>query len=67
MASDKVEKKRKRASNGHERPTKKPALDLQSLPPLKANLIKDHSELTPVLSTQSAKYTFSARPNRCLE
>ncbi|KAL2814625.1 A49-like RNA polymerase I associated factor-domain-containing protein [Aspergillus granulosus] len=51
MAPDKAEKKRKRASNGHERPTKKPALDLQSLPPLKANLIKDHSELTPVLIT----------------
>ncbi|KAL2854700.1 A49-like RNA polymerase I associated factor-domain-containing protein [Aspergillus pseudodeflectus] len=51
MASDKAEKKRKRASNGHERPTKKPALDLRSLPPLKANLIKDHSELTPVLIT----------------
>ncbi|KAL3465789.1 A49-like RNA polymerase I associated factor-domain-containing protein [Aspergillus heterothallicus] len=51
MASDKAEKKRKRASNGHERPTKKPALDLQSLPPLKANLVKDHSELTPVLIT----------------
>ncbi|KAL5342969.1 A49-like RNA polymerase I associated factor-domain-containing protein [Aspergillus crustosus] len=49
MASDKAEKKRKRASDRHERPTKKPALDLQSLPPLKANLIHDDSELTPVL------------------
>ncbi|KAL4883281.1 A49-like RNA polymerase I associated factor-domain-containing protein [Aspergillus karnatakaensis] len=49
MASDKAEKKRKRASDRHERPTKKPALDLQSLPPLKASLIHDDSELAPVL------------------
>lgn len=50
MPSDKVEKKRKRASDRHERPTKKPALDLQSLPPLKSSLTKDDSELAPVLS-----------------
>ncbi|OJI98983.1 hypothetical protein ASPVEDRAFT_50551 [Aspergillus versicolor CBS 583.65] len=49
MASDKAEKKRKRASDRHERPTKKPALDLQSLPPLKSSLTKDDSELAPVL------------------
>ncbi|KAL5043977.1 hypothetical protein BDW71DRAFT_186913 [Aspergillus fruticulosus] len=49
MASDKAEKKRKRASDRHERPTKKPALDLQSLPPLSASLIHDDSELAPVL------------------
>lgn len=50
MASDKTEKKRKRASDRHERPTKKPALDLQSLPPLKSSLTKDDSELAPALS-----------------
>ncbi|KAL4870494.1 hypothetical protein BDV12DRAFT_165704 [Aspergillus spectabilis] len=49
MPSDKAEKKRKRASDRHEPPTKKPALDLQSLPPLKASLIHDDSELAPVL------------------
>ncbi|KAL4980231.1 A49-like RNA polymerase I associated factor-domain-containing protein [Aspergillus desertorum] len=49
MALDKAEKKRKRASDRHERPTKKPALDLQSLPPLSASLIHDDSELAPVL------------------
>ncbi|KAL3476123.1 A49-like RNA polymerase I associated factor-domain-containing protein [Aspergillus californicus] len=49
MAHDKTEKKRKRDLDRHERPTKKPALDLQSLPPLKASLIKDDSELAPVL------------------
>ena len=53
MASDKAEKKRKRASDRHERPTKKPALDLQSLPPLSASLIHDDSELAPVLSMSS--------------
>ncbi|KAL2825602.1 A49-like RNA polymerase I associated factor-domain-containing protein [Aspergillus cavernicola] len=50
MAPGKAEKKRKRASDRHERPTKKPALDLQSLPPLKASLISDDSELAPVLT-----------------
>ncbi|KAL4942115.1 hypothetical protein BDV06DRAFT_168975 [Aspergillus oleicola] len=49
MAHDKAEKKRKRASDRHERPTKKPALDLQNLPPLSASLIHDDSELAPVL------------------
>ncbi|KAL4807815.1 A49-like RNA polymerase I associated factor-domain-containing protein [Aspergillus unguis] len=49
MASDKVEKKRKRASDRHERPTKKAALDFQNLPPLSASLVSDNSELAPVL------------------
>ncbi|KAL4966834.1 DNA-directed RNA polymerase I subunit RPA49 [Aspergillus stella-maris] len=48
MAHDKAEKKRKRASDRHERPTKKAALDLQSLPPLSASLVHDDSELAPV-------------------
>ncbi|KAL4928707.1 DNA-directed RNA polymerase I subunit RPA49 [Aspergillus undulatus] len=50
MAHDRAEKKRKRASDRHERPTKKPALDLQSLPPLSASLVHDDSELAPVLA-----------------
>lgn len=49
MPSDKTEKKRKRASDRHERPTKKPALGLQALPPLKASLVEDKSELAPVI------------------
>ncbi|KAJ5240938.1 uncharacterized protein N7469_002529 [Penicillium citrinum] len=51
MPSDKTEKKRKRASDRHERPTKKPALELQALPPLKASLVEDKSELAPVIAT----------------
>ncbi|KKK17974.1 hypothetical protein P175DRAFT_0450564 [Aspergillus ochraceoroseus IBT 24754] len=51
MGSDKAEKKRKRASDRHDRPSKKPALDLQDLPPLAASMIKDDSELAPVLLT----------------
>jgi DNA-directed RNA polymerase I subunit RPA49 len=50
MPSDKVEKKRKRASNGHERPSKKPSLELQDLPPLAASVVNDDSELAPVIS-----------------
>lgn len=49
MPSDKTEKKRKRASDRHERPTKKAALGLQDLPPLKASLIEEKSELAPVI------------------
>ncbi|KAE8146015.1 A49-like RNA polymerase I associated factor-domain-containing protein [Aspergillus avenaceus] len=51
MPSDKVEKKRKRASNGHERPSKKPALELRDLPPLAASVVDDDSELAPVIVT----------------
>lgn len=47
MPSDKIDKKRKRASDRHERPTKKPAL--QALPPLAASLVEDKSELAPVI------------------
>lgn len=50
MPSDKVEKKRKRASDRHERPSKKPALGLHDLPPLAASVVNDDSELAPVLS-----------------
>ncbi|KAJ5574033.1 uncharacterized protein N7459_008460 [Penicillium hispanicum] len=51
MPSDKTEKKRKRASDRHERPSKKPALELQALPPLAASLVEDKSELAPVIAT----------------
>lgn len=50
MPSDKVEKKRKRASDRHERPSKKPALELQDLPPLASSVVEDDSELAPVIS-----------------
>lgn len=50
MASDKVEKKRKRDSDRHERPSKKPAIQAQDLPPLTASVLKDDNELAPVLS-----------------
>ena len=49
MPSDKIDKKRKRASDRHERPSKKPALELQDLPPLSASTVEDHSELAPVI------------------
>jgi DNA-directed RNA polymerase I subunit RPA49 len=49
MPSDKIGKKRKRASDRHERPSKKPALQLQALPPLAASLVEDKSELAPVI------------------
>jgi DNA-directed RNA polymerase I subunit RPA49 len=49
MPSDKVEKKRKRASDRHERPSKKPALGLQDLPPLTTSVVNDNSELAPVI------------------
>ncbi|KAK1140250.1 DNA-directed RNA polymerase I subunit rpa49 [Aspergillus melleus] len=51
MPSDKVEKKRKRDSDRHERPSKKPALGLHDLPPLAASVVNDDSELAPVLIT----------------
>lgn len=47
MPSEKVDKKRKRASDRHERPTKKTAL--QALPTLAASVIEDKSELAPVI------------------
>lgn len=53
MASDKVEKKRKRDSDRHERPSKKPAIQAQDLPPLTASVLKDDNELAPVLSMSS--------------
>ncbi|KAJ6107776.1 hypothetical protein N7523_009099 [Penicillium sp. IBT 18751x] len=49
MPSDKIDKKRKRATDRHERPSKKTAL--QSLPPLAASLVEDKSELAPVIAT----------------
>ncbi|EYE93436.1 DNA-directed RNA polymerase I subunit RPA49 [Aspergillus ruber CBS 135680] len=51
MPSDKIDKKRKRHSERHERPSKKPALELQDLPPLSASLVEDNSELAPVIVT----------------
>lgn len=53
MSSDKIDKKRKRHSDRHERPAKKPALELQTLPPLSASVVEDHSELAPVLGILS--------------
>lgn len=47
MPSDKIDKKRKRASDRHERPTKKTAL--QTLPTLAASVVEDKSELAPVI------------------
>jgi len=49
MPSDKIDKKRKRNSDRHEHPSKKPALGLQDLPPLSASLVEDDSELAPVI------------------
>jgi hypothetical protein len=49
MPSDKIDKKRKRASDRHERPTKQPAL--QTLPTLAASVVEDKSELAPVIGT----------------
>jgi DNA-directed RNA polymerase I subunit RPA49 len=49
MGSDKPEKKRKRDSDRHDRPSKKPALAPQNLPPLKASVLRDDSEFAPVL------------------
>ncbi|KAJ5647487.1 hypothetical protein N7490_003859 [Penicillium lividum] len=51
MPSDKTEKKRKRASDRLERPSKKAALELQALPPLAASVVEDKSELAPVIAT----------------
>lgn len=53
MSSDKVEKKRKRASDIHNRPSKKPAIDL---PPLKAGLLKDDSDFAPVFGKSCYVY-----------
>ncbi|OJJ48843.1 hypothetical protein ASPZODRAFT_129165 [Penicilliopsis zonata CBS 506.65] len=50
MPSVDVEKKRKRASDRHERPSKKPALELQDLPPLASSVVEDHNELAPVIA-----------------
>lgn len=47
MPSDKIDKKRKRASERQERPTKKTAL--QTLPTLAASVVEDKSELAPVI------------------
>ena len=49
MPSDKIEKKRKRVSERHERPSKKAVLELQALPPLAASIVEDQSELAPVI------------------
>ncbi|KAJ6092834.1 hypothetical protein N7486_008123 [Penicillium sp. IBT 16267x] len=51
MPSDKTEKKRKRVSDRHERPSKKAVLELQALPPLAASIVEDRSELAPVIAT----------------
>ncbi|KAJ5992823.1 hypothetical protein N7451_008547 [Penicillium sp. IBT 35674x] len=51
MPSDKIEKKRKRVSERHERPSKKAVLELQALPPLAASVVEDQSELAPVIAT----------------
>ncbi|KAJ5689585.1 hypothetical protein N7462_003977 [Penicillium macrosclerotiorum] len=51
MPSIKIDKKRKRASDVHGGPSKKPALQLQALPPLAASLVEDKSELAPVIAT----------------
>jgi DNA-directed RNA polymerase I subunit RPA49 len=50
MPSDKADKKRKRDSDRHEHPSKKPALELKDLPPLSASVVEEHSELVPVIS-----------------
>lgn len=49
MPSDKTEKKRKRVSERHERPSKKAVLEMQALPPLAASIVEDQSELAPVI------------------
>lgn len=51
MAPDKAEKKRKRASDRHDQPSKKAALDVHNLPPLATKVVEDHNELAPVLGT----------------
>lgn len=60
MAPD-TEKKRKRASDRHEqRPSKKPALEVEpkDMPPLAASVVEDESELAPVLGELSFSYIF---------
>jgi DNA-directed RNA polymerase I subunit RPA49 len=61
MPSDKVEKKRKRDSDRHERPSKKPALHLQDLPPLSASVVDEHSELAPVISMNDIHLLYYAQ------
>ena len=63
MPSDKVDKKRKRASDRHERPSKKPALELQDLPPLSSSVVEDDSELAPVISMSH----YASTPSSCLD
>lgn len=63
MPSDKVEKKRKRASDRHERPSKKPALELQDLPPLASSVVEDDSELAPVISMLHLFYALPFCPH----
>lgn len=53
MSSSKIDKKRKRASDRHDRPSKKPALELQDLPPLATSVVQDNSELAPVIGMSS--------------
>lgn len=59
MAPDKAEKKRKRASDRHDQPSKKHAHDVHNLPPLATSVVEDHSELAPVLGTYSLLLRFS--------
>lgn len=53
MPSDKTDKKRKRASDRHDQPRKKTAVQLQALPPLAASVVPDQSELAPVIGMGS--------------
>jgi hypothetical protein len=60
-SSPEKQKRKREVSSTHqqERPSKKPALvnggriGLKNLPPLKANVVVDNSELAPVLSMSS--------------
>ncbi|KAJ5104982.1 hypothetical protein NUU61_002329 [Penicillium alfredii] len=64
MPSEKSDKKRKRSSDRHERPSKKPALQLHALPPLAASVVEDKSELAPVIaSTPGLQCSTSLRWN----
>lgn len=58
MPSDKTEKKRKRASDRHERPSKKSAIELLALPPLAASVVEDQSELAPVIGRKTRDTMF---------
>ena len=55
MASDKIDKKRKRASDRHGRPSKKAAVELQDLPPFASKLVEENSELAPVIGKEKKK------------